>query len=110
MAGERDEEVVEVAVRVNTEEEVMVAKAVPPRRVRRRVGWAWGGGGGHGEQIVAVDADGGQAVSEAARRDAVRSVLAVGVGGDGVAVVAAEEEHRRLQQGRRAACVGGGGR
>ena len=57
------------------------------------------GGRVHGEKVVTVDAQGGQAVGEAARRHAVGAVLVVRVRADRVAVVAAEEEHGRAWLG-----------
>lgn len=50
------------------------------------------GGFAHGEDVVAVDADGVDAVADASAGDAVASVLLEGWGGDGVAVVAAQED------------------
>lgn len=45
-----------------------------------------------GEDVVAVDADGVDAVAYAAAGDAVAAILFQGRGGDGVAVVAADED------------------
>jgi len=53
----------------------------------------------HGEDVVAVDAEGGDAVACAARRDAVAPVLVAGGRRDGVAVVAAEEDAGDLAGG-----------
>lgn len=50
------------------------------------------GGAAHGEDVVAVDAEGGDAVACAAGSDAVAPVLVRGGGGDGVPVVAADED------------------
>lgn len=49
-------------------------------------------GGAHGEDVVAVDADGVHAVAGAAGGDAIATVLVAGGCGDGVAVVAADED------------------
>lgn len=46
-----------------------------------------------GEDVVAVDADGVDAVAYAAAGDAVAAILFQGRGGDGVAVVAADEDN-----------------
>ena len=47
----------------------------------------------HREDVVAVDADGVDAVTDAAAGDAVAAVLLDGCGGDGEAVVATDEDY-----------------